>query len=205
METLNKSNMKGLVTKVFTRVLASLGVVLALAACGSSSGNSTGALSGCVNCSSMTNAQAMFNFQSESWNGYSYNTNFPVTFTNMTMYGNNVSTTIAGFNGATTTVNADTYSGAIAVQGTFTVGQQISDASGICTIPAGTYTVTTYSQGQYSGGEFVVQVLINGNILATMGSSASPFIYGDNGYVAGELYINSVNNVTCGAFYTYMD
>lgn len=201
METLNKSNTKGLVTKVFTRVLASLGVVLALAACGSSSGNSTGALSGCVNCSSMTNAQAMFTFQSVSTAGYQ----FPVSFTNMTMYGNNVSTTIAGFNGATTSVSPDTYSGVIAVQGTFTVSQQITDASGICTIPAGTYTVSTYSQGEYSGGEFIVQVLINGNILATMGSSSSPFIYGDNGYAAGELYINSVNNVSCGAFYTYMD
>lgn len=201
METLNTTKQtQGFATKVFTRVLASLGVVLALAACGNSSSNNTGGLSGCVNCSSLTNAQAMATFQSTSI----YSTQFPLQMTNMTLYGNNVTNTIAGFNGTTTTQSVDTYQGAIAVNGTMIIGAQIMDVSGACIIPAGTYTVQTYSQGYMSGGDLQVQMLVNGNIMMTLqqGMIAN---YNGSYWVSGALIINSVNNVQCNSFYTSMD
>ena len=222
METMKQSTQNdGFAAKVFTRVLATLGMVLTLAACGNSSSNNTGGLSGCVNCTSLTNAQPMATYNSESstlLNPGAYgNSYFPLEMTNMTLYGNGINT-VTGFNNGVSGVNSayglnvDTYQGAVAVNGTMVIGAQLYDSSGICTIPAGNYTLQTYSQGYMSGGIIqTIQLVANGNIQMTLsGAVIAPSTTG-NGYVmSGYLQIvsaPSINGSTaqCGAFGTPMD
>lgn len=155
MERLNNKTLS-FPAKMFTRVFAALGVVMALAACGNKGGGGGGVVApvvpvygnGCVNCGAITQPVLLTTFQSEATD---FSGSSVVSLQNMQVYvqGSNLTTSASGN-------NYNWYSGPITVQGQLHVKKQLNDYDpsnpnvqlSSCVIPVGVYTVQTSQVGQ---------------------------------------------------------
>lgn len=148
METLNKKTLS-FPAKIFTQVVAALGIILTLTACGKSDGgNNTTVVapiygSGCNNCSAISSPTLLTTFQSQSADGN-------MSLVNMRVYAQS-----SGIKAVPSGNNYKSYSGPAAIQGQLVVRvaqydyvPHTSQAASNCVIPAGTYNVQTSAVGQ---------------------------------------------------------
>lgn len=157
MERLNKKALS-FPARVFTRVFAVLGMVLALAACGNKDGGGGTVVppiygNGCTNCAgSIPTPTLLTTFASQSANAN-------IVFSNMQMFGES-SRIMPNASGNL----YRNYVGPIAVQGQMTVAAAAVDPyNPACTIQPGVYSLQTYSVGQmgYAGGGIVIPTLLS--------------------------------------------
>lgn len=184
----------------FTRVLAALGIMLTLAACGSNGGSGGTAyvgLNGCTNCGALTTPVTLMTYNAQSAMG-------DVSLDGMTLYGNQAS--ITNYAGSSPVY---WYNGPIATQGTLTVRAPQRDQMGACYLAPGSYPVQTYSVGTMTSGAATFSQLTIPAIRAT-NADVELRIDIENqgqGFIAssGRLYarvtIVRVGSVACTNFY----
>lgn len=178
---------------------AALAIGCSSGAGGSSSSSSTAGVAATgANGNDITNPQVLTTVQFSSYSMAA----FPVEIQNMLVVVNNVN--YVPDDPATSSIDAYTYTGPIAVAGTMFVSQQITDASGACTIPVGFYTVQTLSPGQANNGEFqTIQLSASGNIQMTL-SNGTITNQGTSYGISATLTIQSFAGATCTSFSSLM-
>ncbi|KHD89583.1 MAG: hypothetical protein OM95_02285 [Bdellovibrio sp. ArHS] len=203
MERLNKKTLS-FPAMVFTRALATLGVVLTLAACGKDNGGGSApivvGINGCQNCGAITAPTVLTTFNSQAASG-------AFALTNMQVYAQAglIQPNASGY-------NYKWYNGPIAIQGQLTVPTAFHDTTNSgCVVPAGTYYLQTYSVGQLGnlGADVLVPSLMTttGNIelkIESAGVAGGGFvdegrklyakvsIVRANGYVCSALFADSI-------------
>jgi hypothetical protein len=207
METLKKKNLS-LPSQVFSRVIATLLIIVGMAACGNKDGGTANTppplvgLNGCQNCGAITSPIAITTFNSESM----YMTQWPVRMTNMQMFGE--ATRFQA--GSTSSYNL--YDGPVAIQGTLEIQAPLYSNNNACVIPAGSYPLQTYSVGSISrGNNLLVPDMVAGGIrLKMIGASyvgGGSMLVNESGAIRwkGTLEIVSFNNINCGGgLWSYM-
>ncbi|WII71642.1 hypothetical protein QJS83_14330 [Bdellovibrio sp. 22V] len=201
METLKKKNLS-FPAKTFTRVLAALGIMLALAACQKDSGGSPVigvGINNCANCVGVIPQPVVLTtYQSKSTDGN-------VVFQNMQIL---VQST--GIQPNATGNTWKYYRGPIYVQGTMVVTTPQYDyypgtnypITG-CVIPAGTYQVqsTTVGQMDYDGVNIVLPSLVTVGGGITM-SVEAPYPMGlveSGSRLYAAVKVTSVNGIACSS------
>lgn len=209
MERLNKKTLS-FPAKIYTKVFAALGMVLAVAGCGDKGGSASVPVvppiygSGCATCSGvMPQPVLLTTFQSEATDFYG---NAVVVLKNM-----QVIVQSTGIQQNASGNNYNWYSGPIAVSGQLDVRKQLVDYDlntgaqlTSCVVPVGVYPIQTYSVGQmlnasHNGTDISIPSLVStvGNIELRV-EAPSPMGFLENGTrLWATVSIVRVNGVTC--------
>ena len=193
MERLNKKTLSFPAMRI-TRVLATLGTVLVLAACGKGDGGGGGGAvtpippSSCGSCTGITSPQLLTTVSMEAASRV-------MAFTNMQIFGD------AGYFTPTATGNYyNTYRGPIGMSGTLVVTTTAYDTyGGGCVIPAGTYYVQSNSQGVMDMGMLQVQSLISTS--GAIEFAIQGMLHNQGTRLYSQIVITRVNGVQCSGMF----
>lgn len=204
---------KNILLKTIKGTLLATALMTTLAACGNKNNNTTpinAYTQSCVNCENIT-GYPFFSAQTQAYRtqGWSYMSAMTIAWS---FSGQNTNTMNNGQSYNQWASPAMNYSGQVSAAGTVNVSTATN--LGFCPLPAGTYTLTTQTVGQWNQGQVSgLKLLITGpaTLTAVVNQAQATeysYGYGGGGYwgggsntgssrVQGYLVIEQVNGIYC--------
>jgi hypothetical protein len=202
MERLNKETLSFPALRI-ARVIATLGMVFALVACGDKGGGGAVAPTpvypnGCMTCSGITNPVVLTSFSMQSSDGSSWygGGQASMIFQNMQIFGQ-----------SSNYASATSYQGPIAVQGTLVVTKPVADVDGYgrqitgCILQPGTYYVQSNGSAQMGGyGQFQIPSMVSTSLTMELIIDAAS----NGGGLVGQsalaiVQIRSISGIQCSS------